>query len=175
MGSDKADPSKPRKNPYKFHVWDKKQDPEQVLFSFSYCDDNDASHGAESMDELYEEISKAVRMTGYFSVVTKLGRAGSKNSIHLYNLDPRHAKKVLDNWKFESYAWSFKHDSIIKEDMPFKAHFLKSPEAMKDLSQENKDALVELEKRSSVVKSLGVSTRSNKPDSKPKPSVNRHS
>jgi hypothetical protein len=74
---------------------------------------------------------------------------------------------VLDNWKFESFAWSFKHDSIIKEAMPFKTHFLKTPEAMKDLSQENKDALVELEKRSRVVKSLGVSTMSNRPDSKP--------
>ena len=105
-------------------------------------------------------------MTGYFSVVTKLGRSGAKSMIHLYNLDPRHAAKVKEKWKFESFAWSFAHDSIIKEAMPFKAHFLKTPEAMKNLSQENKDAMKALEKRSGVVKSLGVSTRSDKPDSR---------
>ena len=118
------------------------------------------------MEELYEEISKAVRMTGYFSVVTKLGRAGSKSSIHLYNLDPRYAKKVLEEWKFESYAWSFKHDSIVKEAMPFKAHFCKKPEIMEGLSNENKAAMVELERRSCVVKSLGVSTHSDRPNSR---------
>jgi hypothetical protein len=83
----------------------------------------------------------------------------------LYNLDPRYAAKVKENWKFESYAWS-SHDSIIKEAMPFKAHFLKTPEAMKNLSQENKDVMKALEKRSAVVKSLGVLTRSDRPDSR---------
>ena len=37
---------------------------------------------------------------------------------------------------------------------------------MEGLSVENKDAMVELEKRSCVVKSLGVSTRSDRPDSR---------
>jgi hypothetical protein len=118
------------------------------------------------MEQLYEEISKSVRMTGYFSVVTKLGRTGSKSTIHLYNLDPRYAGRVKEDWNFESFAWSFAHDSIIKEVMPFKSHFLKTPEAMRDLSQENKDAMAALERRNGVVKSLRVLTRSDRPDSR---------
>ena len=149
MGMDEVDPTKKRGNPYTFQVWDTGRDDEPVRFSFSYCDDNDAVHGAETMEQLYKEISKSVRMTGYFSVVTKLGRAGSKSTIHLYNLDPRYAARVKEKWKFESYAWSFAHGSI-----------------MKDMSQENKDAMKALEKRSGVVKSLGVLTRSDKPDSR---------
>ena len=37
---------------------------------------------------------------------------------------------------------------------------------MKNLSKENKDAMVALERRSGVVKSLGVRTRSDKPNSR---------
>jgi hypothetical protein len=156
MGLDEDDPTKKRGNPYTFQVWDSGRDDEPVSFSFSYCNDNDAVHGAETMEKLYEEIS--VRMTGYFSVVTKSGRAGSKSTIHLYNLDPRYAARVKEKWKFESFAWSFAHDSIIKEAMPFKAHFLKTQEAMKYLSRENKEAMVALERRGGVVKALGVLT-----------------
>ena len=120
-------------NPYKFKMWDKVADDQPSRLSTSYCDDNDGMHGAKNIKELYTEVAKAVRMTGYFSVASELGRVGSKSLILLYNLDPRQVGEVR-KWRFESYAWSFAHDSIIKETMPFRAQFRKGAEEMKNLS-----------------------------------------
>ena len=41
--------------------------------SISYCDDNDSFHGDTDIDTLKLGIEKAIRMTGYFSIVTTLG------------------------------------------------------------------------------------------------------
>jgi hypothetical protein len=165
MRMDEDEPSKERRNPYKFKIWDKGTDEQPSRLSTSYCDSNDGFHGAQTMKELYAEVSKAVRMTGYFSVASKLGRVGSKCLILLYNLNPRQAAEVR-KWKFESCAWSFARDSIIKEAMPFRTHFRKGAEEMKNLSEENKEALAFFAKQHGVVKSLGVRMRSDRPDSK---------
>ena len=118
MRMDEDEPSKERRNPYQFKIWDKETDEQPSRLSTSYSDDNDGIHGANTMNELYAEVAKALRMTGYFSVASELGRVGSKSLILLYNLDPRQVGEVR-KWRFESYAWSFAHDSIIKETMPF--------------------------------------------------------
>ena len=94
MRGDSNDPPKHRGNPYKFRVCDRGRDKRLARFSTSYCDENDASYGAKSLKELHQQISDAVRMTGYFSVVTKLGGSAKKSMIHFYNLDPRHASTI---------------------------------------------------------------------------------
>ena len=78
--------------------------------------------------------------------------------------DPRYACEIK-GWKFESYAWSFAKGLIVKETMPFRAYFLKSPEAMAAVFDEDKMVLAEFEREHCVVKSLGVRMRSDMPDS----------
>ena len=165
MRLDEDNVTKERTNPYKFKVWDQDLDDQPRRSSFSYCDDNNGVHGARTLHELYAEVAKSVRMTGYFSVASKLGRIGSKSMIQLYNLDPRHAAEISE-WTFESYAWSFAHDSIIKEAMPFRAHFWRDPKKMENLSDANKEALAVLTRQHGVLKSLGVRMRTDRPDSK---------
>ena len=158
--ADSNDQTKRRGNPFKFM----KRDTHLVRYSTSYCDDNDASHGAKSLKDLHRQISNAVRMTGHFSVVTKLGRSAKKSVIHLYNLEPRHASNIRE-WKFDSFAWSFEKDTIIKERMPFRAHFLKHPEWMATVTEAETLVLAAFETEYCVVKSLGVRMRSDMPDS----------
>ena len=69
-------------------------DERPIRFSISYCDDNDGYHGGENLQQLKNEIEKNVRMTGYFSIVTKLGRIGSKSQIYVYNVNPSDAEEV---------------------------------------------------------------------------------
>ena len=64
MRADYQDPTKRRGNPYKFQVWDRGPETRLLRFSTSYCDDNDASHGAASLQELYRQITDAITMTG---------------------------------------------------------------------------------------------------------------
>ena len=134
-----------------------------IRFSISYCDDNNGFHGAKNLMMLKKEIQKAVRMTGYFSIVTKLGRIGSKSQIYIYNVDPNHAEQIMA-WKFESYAWSFAAGTVIKEETPVTYHFVKTPEKMKDISPANLQAMKALEGRHGLTKHLGVTYRTDKPD-----------
>jgi hypothetical protein len=151
-----------RANAYTFKIWDTGGDDQPIRLSISYCDDNDGFHGGEDMDELKREVEKAIRMTGYFSIVTKLGRIGSKCVIYLYN--PARAKEV-ESWTFSSYAWSFAAGTVIKEVTPVVVHFVKNPEIMKTLSEENKEAVRSLENKHEITKHLGVRYRTDRPDS----------
>ena len=74
------------------------------------------------MDELKKEIGKAIRMTGRLSIVTKIGRIGSKCVIYLYNLNPERAQEV-ETWQFSAYAWSSAAGKVIKEQTPVIVHF----------------------------------------------------
>ena len=103
---------------------------------------------------LKEEIKKQVRMTGYFSIVTRLGRIGSKSQIYIYNVDPNDAEEIL-SWRFEAYAWSHAAGTaIIKEETPAVYHFQKTPELMTNVSPANLAALRTLEKRHGITKHL---------------------
>ena len=94
MRMDENEPTKRRGNPFKFQIWDRGKDNQPIRFTTSYCDDNNNIHGAGNLHELYDEVAKSVRMTGYFSTVTKLGRIGSKSIILLYNLNPKDAAAI---------------------------------------------------------------------------------
>lgn len=132
-------------------------------YSNGYCDDNNGYHGAKNLDMIKKEIQKHVRMTGRFSIATRLGRAGSKCQIYIYNVDPNDAVEV-STWKFEAYAWSSAAGSVAKEETPVVFHFRKTPERMKNISQDNLKAMKLLEKRHGTTKHLGVTYRTDRPD-----------
>ena len=162
MRLDEAKGLVPRKNPFKFKVWDT-GDERPIRLSISYCDDNDGYHGAKNLKMLKNEIEKQVRMTGYFSIVTRLGRIGSKSQIYVYNVDPNVAEEIM-SWTFEAYAWSHAAGTVIKEETPVVYHFQKTPVLMKGLSPTNLEAIRILEKRHGITKHLGVTYRTDRPD-----------
>ena len=110
-----------------------------------------------------EEIQKNARMTGNFSIVTRLGRIASKSQIYVYNVDPNDAEEVL-SWKFEAYAWSSAAGTVAKEETSVVFHFRKTPERMKNISPVNMKAMKLLEKRHGITKHLGVTYRTDRPD-----------
>ena len=123
-----------------------------------------SSDGALTLHQLQEKIEEAVRMTSYFSIVMKLGRVASRRCIHLYYLDPNHAADI-EKWTFDSVTWSFENDSIISETIPFKAHFLMTPETKTNSSDDNLAALRRLKEDHCIFKHLGVRIRTDGADS----------
>ena len=132
--------------------------------SISYCDDNDSFHGDTDIDTLKLGIEKAIRMTGYFSIVTKLGRLGSKCEIFLFNMPPDRAAEII-NWNFSAYAWSFKEGAVTKEKTQLTVHFNRKPTIMSNLSPENMDAVRTCDGKQEVIKHLGVRYRTDCTDS----------
>jgi hypothetical protein len=112
---------------------------------------------------LKKEIKKGVRMTGCFSIVTRLWVELGRKVKYIYNVDPNDAEEIM-SWKFESYAWSFAAGTVIKEETPVIYHFSKTPEKMKNISPANLQAMKTLEGRHGITKHLGVTYQTDKPD-----------
>jgi len=92
--------------------------------------------------EITLKVYRSSRLTD-LSLVTKIGRKGSKSEIHFYNLSAKLAAS-LSEW--ETVAWSFSTDSPMKERVPFKLslqheqekELLKLINSNPKLSEENK-------------------------------------
>ena len=101
---------------YRFHITDL-EDGEVTVDRIGYCDDN--TRYTSSMNEL--EVIKATKLyikrAGDLSLVTKIGRKGSKSEVHYYNLSAETAIKLE---AIDSYAWSFSTDGPEWDKVPFK-------------------------------------------------------
>ena len=101
---------------YKFHITDS-ADGVVSVDRIGYCDDN--TRYTSSMDE--KEVLRATKLylkrAGDLSLVTKIGRKGSKSEVHYYNLK---AETALALQKINSFAWSFTADGPTWEKVPFK-------------------------------------------------------
>jgi len=64
---------------------------------------------------------RSIRTTGDLSLITKLGRKGSKSEVHILNIHPDDRDIIPET--LESIAWSYKLDGIEIEKVPVKAHF----------------------------------------------------
>ena len=155
-----------RDDGYFFHVWDTEADRQEDLerLTEGFSDDNGAFYSASTTDTLCENVKNAVKLSGYFSMITKLGRCAPKSVIDFWNIDPNDAA-LIKGMTFESWAWSFEKDSIIKESMPFRVQFRQTPQYWDNLSIENKTAIKFLEAQHVDLKHLGVKMRTDRPDS----------
>ena len=84
-----------------------------------FSDDNLVFLWNALMSNLLKIIQQKIDMTGDLSIVSKLGRKGSKCVILLFNVP---AEEVLKIIKFYSVAWSFSHDRPIKEEIQIIMH-----------------------------------------------------
>jgi len=98
---------------YKFHTTDE-EDGIVEVGEAGYSDDNEDFLWMTLVKDLLRMIQKKIDYTGDFSIVTKVGRKGSKCVILLFNVPARVALSMI---KFYSTAWSFEDDMPTKENM----------------------------------------------------------
>ena len=82
-----------------------------------YCDDNTRYTSSANELDVIKATELFIKQSGDLSLVTKIGRKGSKSEVHYFNLS---AQKAISLRKIESIAWSFKSDSPVTELVPFK-------------------------------------------------------
>ena len=121
---------------YEFHIADKK-DGTLIIKMMGYCDDNSRFLSLIDEKELILLTQKYINLTGDLSLVTKIGRKGSKSEIHFYNISASAAKKLKE---IETVAWSFSADMPTMETVPFKLCLQKAQEnELKKWIEENND------------------------------------
>ena len=98
------------KNGYTYQIVDP-EDIKLTIASEGYSDDNLRYTQAPTTTELIHIAKTYARYSGDISLVTKIGRKGSKSGITLYNYPP---EKVEQLHNFTSVAWSFNSDSVEK-------------------------------------------------------------
>jgi len=101
---------------YRFNSIDK-IDGEVVLCKIGYCDDNSKFCFIKDENDLLFLTNYFLQLAGDLSMVTKIGRKGSKSEIQFFNVSAEFAIKIR---KCLSSAWSFVHDSPTQEEVPFK-------------------------------------------------------
>jgi len=103
---------------YAFNSIDK-FDGRVIICKIGYCDDNSKFIRVENEEDLMLLVHHYLQMAGDLSMTTKIGRKGSKCVIQFFNIS---AHLTLQLAQCTSIAWSFKHDSPIKETVPFLVH-----------------------------------------------------
>ena len=88
-----------------------------MLCKIGYCDDNSKFIRIENEEDLVRLVEYYLQLAGDLSMVTKIGRKGSKCDIQFFNLS---AEMTIKLEKCMSIAWSFKHDAPIEEEVPFR-------------------------------------------------------
>jgi len=103
-------------NAYKFFTADKK-DLEIILRMMGYCDDNSKFCANKDEKKLISTTYDYIQQTGDLSIVTKIGRKGSKCETHFFNLS---ADTALNIRECETTAWNFMKDKPTREKVPIK-------------------------------------------------------
>ena len=101
---------------YRFHIFDPRDGP-ILVDRIGYCDDNTRYTSSYDENAVLDATRKYIQRAGDLSLVTKIGRKGSKSEIHYFNLKAETALKID---KIESLAWSFAIDAPKLEQVPFK-------------------------------------------------------
>ena len=101
---------------YTFNSVDK-QDGPVMICKIGYCDDNSKYCFIKNEEDLKFLIKYYLQLAGDLSMVTKIGRKGSKSEIQFFNVSAEFALKIN---KIFSSAWSFVHDAPISEEVPVK-------------------------------------------------------
>jgi hypothetical protein len=107
---------------------------ENSFWAAGYCDDNSRFllfypskiDGTEEVDwkrtaeEIVKKIEDSLNATGDLSLVTKLGRKGSKSVIELHNVPPQMHKHLPKS--AQSIAWSHEKDGPHAEEVELRVH-----------------------------------------------------
>jgi len=124
------------KGKYTFNTVDV-QDGPITICKIGYCDDNSKYCFIKNEEDLNWLIKYYLQLAGDLSMVTKIGRKGSKSEIQFFNVSAEFALKIR---KCFSSAWSFIHDAPITEEVPIKI-CLKEKEIQKFMEISNYEQL----------------------------------
>jgi len=119
------------------------QDGPVMICKIGYCDDNSKYCVVRNEDDLKFLIKYYLQLAGDLSMVTKVGRKGSKSEIQFFNVSAEFALKID---KIFSSAWSFIHDAPISEEVPIKI-CLKQSEVQKFMEISGYDKLDQVEQK----------------------------
>ncbi len=100
------DDDNPALHGYKFKYKDINEESNVTVNMDGYCDDNKRFVTANSAEQIVERVKHYIKMTGYYSLITKIGRKSDKSEIHFYNLTPSEARNIK-NECFYGYEWSY--------------------------------------------------------------------
>ena len=101
---------------YRFHIVDPR-DGEVCVDRIGYCDDNTRYTSSLNEQDVLDATAQFIQRAGDLSLVTKIGRKGSKSEVHYFNLKAETALKIE---KINSLAWNFSNDAPKYEQVPFK-------------------------------------------------------
>jgi len=126
---------------YSFHSVDP-LDGRVIICKIGYCDDNSKFVQVRNENDLVRLVQYYIQLAGDLSMVTKIGRKGSKCDLQFFNVSAEFTIKLR---KTLSVAWSFLQDSPVEEEVPFRV-FMKKDELarLKDLIMY--DSLDDIEK-----------------------------
>ena len=119
------------------------QDGPVMICKIGYCDDNSKYCFIKNENDLKFLIKYYLQLAGDLSMVTKIGRKGSKSEIQFFNVSAEFALKIN---KIFSSAWSFVHDAPITEEVPIKI-CLKQSEIKKFMNISNYENLDQIEQQ----------------------------
>jgi len=133
-------------NAYKFFTKDVK-DMDVILKMMGYCDDNSRFCANKNEQKLISTTYDYIQQTGDLSIVTKIGRKGSKCETHFFNLNAETALKLEE---CNTTAWNFLKDCPTRERVPIKLClnptqtkiYVNKINENKNLSDEEKDKLL---------------------------------
>lgn len=94
-------------------------DGEVMICKIGYCDDNTKFIRVRNENDLIKLVTYYLQLAGDLSMVTKIGRKGSKCDIQFFNISAEMTMKLK---KCISVAWSFINDSPVEESVPFRVH-----------------------------------------------------
>ena len=141
MGEPIYDDNDPRLHGYTFKHKDINEEERFTVNMDGYCDDNKRFVVAESLEQIVERVEHYIKMTGFYSLVSKIGRKSDKSEIHFYNLSPEEAKSIK-NHNFYGYEWSFEKGKPIKQKLKIMTHikdeYMKQPCSPKENEERQK-------------------------------------
>jgi len=139
--------TKKNRDAYKFHISDG-ADGTVTVDRIGYCDDNTRYTSSFDEQEVLLATKLYIKRAGDLSLVTKIGRKGSKSEVQYYNLTAETALKLKP---LHSFAWSFAKDKPTSERVPFKIQLQKTElekvyklTKFHSLSEEEKEAFLKI-------------------------------
>ena len=105
------------KDAYRMHISDKEDGTTVEVDRIGYCDDNSRYTSSFCEEDVINATKHYIQQAGDLSLVTKIGRKGSKSEVHYFNLT---AETALTISPIESIAWSFTIDGPQIEKVPHK-------------------------------------------------------
>jgi len=94
-----------------------------IICKIGYCDDNSKFIQIKNKYDLVKLVQYCIQLAGDVSMVTKIGRNGSKWYNQFFNVSAEFTIKLKETL---SVAWSLMKDLQVEEEVPFRVFMKKN-------------------------------------------------